>query len=106
MPFPGIVADSAHLTFSCVAAWITSCSTGPTTPMKSPLRMTRTPLMFLIELSSTLTARTGWVYGPWPRGRTTRPCSIPGSRMLWTYGYVPATLAGVSMRFSLLPTTL
>ncbi len=104
LPVPGIVFDSDHFTFSCVAAWIASCSLAATTPMKSPLRSTRAPLMFLIELSSTESGLSITEYGPWPRGRTTRPCSMPGSRSWWTYGCEPDTFPGVSFRFTGLPT--
>ena len=44
------------------------------------MRTTRTPGMCLIELSSTETI-FGIVpspYAPWPRGRTSRPWSMPG----------------------------
>ena len=101
---PGIVFDCDHVTFSCVAAWIASCSLAETTPMKSPLRRTLTPLMFLIELSSTEMTLSATEYGPWPRGRTTRPWSIPGRRSWCTYGCVPRTFASVSFRLTGLPT--
>ena len=79
---------SAHFTLSCAAAWIASYSVGATTPRKSPLRTTCAPGMCLIELSSTETASrfVPSPYAPWPRGRTTRPCSIPGTRMFCDVG--------------------
>src|SRR6266851_9585921 len=56
--------------------------------------------MWLIDFGSTEIS-LGAVpspYAPCPRGRTTRACNMPGSRMLCTYVYVPLTLAGMSMR--------
>ena len=62
------------------------------------------PLIFAIELSSTESTLSATANGPWPFGRTIRPCSIPGSRSWCTYGCVPRTFASVSFRFTGLPT--
>ena len=53
-----------------------------------------------IELSSTETtpASVPSPYAPWPNGRTSRACSIPGTRTLCTYTYDPVTFAGMSSR--------
>jgi hypothetical protein len=74
---------AAHLTFNCAAAWMASYSFGATTPRKSFLRTTRAPGMCLIELSSTEMIGAPKPYTPCPRGRTHRPCNMPGTRMFW-----------------------
>ena len=84
-PGVGRIELSFQVTFSCAAAWIASYSRGAITPRKSPWRTTFAPAMWLIERSSTETIGAPVPNGPWPRGRTTRPCSIPGTRTLCTY---------------------
>ena len=37
----------------------------------------------LMELASTETIGAMKPQAAWPRGRTTRPCSIPGTRTFW-----------------------
>src|SRR5690348_32263 len=105
-PGVGRIELSFHVTLSCDAAWIASYSRGATTPRKSPWRTTRAPGRFLIELSSTEMIGAPVPNGPCPRGRTTRPWSMPGTRMLCTYVYVPAIFAGRSTRGTRVPTTL
>ena len=86
-PLAGSFGRSPHVTLSWAAAWIACHSVGATTPTKSLVADDLRARICLIELSST--ERTfGAVpppYAPWPRGRTTRPCTMPGTRMLWTY---------------------
>src|SRR5579862_7658718 len=99
-PLDGSVGSGPHLTLSSAAAWIASYSFGATTPRKLFFWSTFTPGMWATELASTDTI-CGLVpspYAPWPSGRTTRPCSIPLTRMFWTYVYFPVTLAGMSTR--------
>ena len=66
--------------------------------------------MCLIELSSTETtcAPSRRRMRPARAAARRRPCSMPGTRMFWTYVYVPVTLAGMSMRGGLgaMPTSL
>ena len=99
-PLPEIVGGSAHFTFSCAAAWIASYSFGATTPRKSSApddpRARDVRDRALVDRDDL--RRVPSPYAPWPRGRTSRPCSIPGTRMLCTYVYVPVTLAGMSIR--------
>ena len=78
---PGRIGFVFHTTFSCAAAWIASNSFGATTPRKLSTWTTFAPGMCAIDLASTLTGTFEVVgYAPWPRGRTMRPCSIPGTR--------------------------
>ena len=70
-----------HTTFNCAAAWIASNSFGATTLRKLPTCTTFAPGMWAIDFASTLTATFElYGYAPCPRGRTMRPCSIPGTR--------------------------
>ena len=82
---PGRIGFVFQTTFSCAAAWIASYSFGATTPRKLFTCTTFAPGMCAIEVGSTLTGTFElYGYAPWPRGRTIRPCSIPGSRTFWT----------------------
>ena len=71
-----------HTTFSCAAAWIASYSSGATTARKLLTCTTlRARDVRAIELGSKLIGTFElYGYAPWPRGRTIRPCSIPGTR--------------------------
>src|SRR6516225_10761444 len=52
-----------------------------------------------IDDASTLTGTFElYGYAPWPRGRTIRPWSMPGTRTWCTYVYLPVTLSGMSIR--------
>jgi hypothetical protein len=59
--------------------------------------------MSLTEPSSTLTNVTPDCGG---LGRTTRPCSMPGTRTFCTYSNEPVTFAGMSTRGTERPTTV
>ena len=67
------------------------CATTPTKFLRTTTFTT--PAISLTELSSTLTT-----VAPTAGGRTTRPCSIPGSRTLCTYSSWPVAIAGMSVR--------
>ena len=43
---------------------------------------------------------------PTDGGRTTRPCSTPGTRTLWTNSKRPATISGISTRRTEVPSTV
>jgi hypothetical protein len=88
------MAAGVHETFNFSAAWIACQGFSATTPTKF-LRVTTltTPGIFLTELSSTLMS-----VAPTAGGRTTRPCSIPGRRTLWTYSKRPVAMRGMSGR--------
>src|SRR5262249_60663584 len=83
-------------TFSCAAPWIALYSFGAATATKLPIRTTRAPSMFLIELSS---MEIGWSFceaiAPVPRGLTQRACHMPGMRTFVTYVERPSTLAAM-----------
>ena len=49
------------------------------------------------------TART---VAPTVGGRTTRPCTIPGTRTLCTYSNRPVTISGMSRRLTGVPSTV
>ena len=85
LPGVGRMAVSFQVTLSWAAAWIASNSLGATTARKSPWRTTCAPGMCEIELGSSETIGAPVPNGPWPRGRTTRACHMPGIRMLCTY---------------------
>ena len=107
LPEPASFGSFFQTTFSWAAAWIASYSFGATTARKLPTWTTLAPGMCLIDDASTLTGK--WfceVTAPWPRGRTTRAWSIPGTRMLCTYVYLPVILPGRSMRGDVVPTIL
>jgi hypothetical protein len=83
-----------------------SYSCGATTPRKLFLRTTRTPGICEIELSSTETIGAPKPYTDWPRGRTTRPCSMPGTRTFWMKTSVPVTMSGISILGGDVPTSV
>ena len=75
-----------------------------TTPTKSFLTTTlMKPGMPLTELHSLGELTT---VAPTVGGRTTRPCTMPGTRTLCTYSNVPVTIAGMSRRLTGLPSTV
>src|ERR1700720_4116935 len=76
-----LLSDSDQVTFSLRAAWIAAHSVFATTPTKLPSCTTfTTPATEEIEPSSTL---SGLVLAR--AGRTTRPCSMPGTRTSAVY---------------------
>ena len=82
------------MTFSLLAACIACQGFSATTPTKFFLTTTfTTPGIPATELSSTLTT-----VAPTAGGRTTRPCSMPGTRTLCTNSNCPVTIAGMSRR--------
>ena len=85
--WPDRIGESAQVTLSCAAAWITSYSSLPTTPRKSPSWTIFTPGRCEIDDASTFSgfAKPSVSHGPWPRGRTQRPWSMPGSRIVCVY---------------------
>src|SRR4029079_9676189 len=97
MPFgpPGSCAGGAdQVTLSARAARIAAHSVCATTPRKLPFCTTRTmPGILAIDPSYTDVGReltTG--------GRTTRPCSMPGTRTSCAYRNVAPTFDGRSKR--------
>ena len=83
LPLPGSFGVLSQVTRSCAAAWIAFHSSGATTPTKLPFCTTVTLGMCSTELLSSERTVAPWVSAAWPRGRTTRPWSIPGTRMFW-----------------------
>ena len=59
------------------------------------------PGMALTELSISLTVLA--TVAPTVGGRTTRPCTIPGTRTLCAYSNRPVTISGMSSRLIGLP---
>ena len=76
--------------------------------MKSPTWITFTPGMCATDAVSTDSgfANPSVRYGPWPRGRTQRPWSIPGRRRLCTYVYAAVTFPGMSILGTAVVTSL
>ena len=62
--------------------------------------------MCATDFGSTLMIVAPLPRAAWPRGRTTRPWSIPGTRTFWTYVVVAATIDGMSSRGTLVPMIL
>ena len=86
--------------------WLAICTAcqgfSATTPTKFFLTTTFTkPGMPATELSSTFTT-----VAPTACGRTTLPCSMPGTRTLCTNSNCPVTIAGISGRAIGLPSTV
>ena len=67
-------------------------------------RMTRAPLICAMDASSTASGLAPTAKPRWPRGSTTRPCSMPGMRLCCICVYLAATLSGMSMRTGRVPT--
>jgi hypothetical protein len=90
------------LACSARAAAIACSSRLAATATKLPSRTTAsTPGIALAAAMSMFTSRARGA-----SGRTTRPWTMPGSRMSCRYASPPVTLAGMSRRLTLWPTSL
>ncbi len=97
---PISVRSSDHDSFSFLAAETAVHSLSASTPTKSLMRTTRTPLMSATELSSSPRS-----FAPTAAGRSTRAWSIRSTLKSCMKTCRPATFPGTSGRASGLPTT-
>ena len=96
----GTPPGSFQVTFSSFAALIAPASERATTPTKSfcTTTLTRSGIFVLNPLTLTSFALI-------PGGRTTRPCSIPGTFRFWMYSSSDRTFCGTSTCLTDWPTT-
>ncbi len=97
------VGASDHFTFSSAAAWTALYSSGATTPTKFPFWTTWAPGCARSTSGRATASVAPADWAAWPRGRTTRPWSMPGTRTLWEYVVSPVTMAGMSIRGARVP---
>ncbi len=99
---PAVPLPADHVAFSFAAACTACHGFSATTPTKFFFTTTFTsPGIPRTDDSSTLTR-----LAPTDGGRTTRPCSIPGTRTLWTNSKRPVASAGMSSRLTGVPSTV